>query len=298
MTKREFIGGLTIVVLLFLIFMGVHRCFQQRSREDARAVAPDIDEEIIVKHETAEEYKAREYNPESSPGYRENEPYSVDFRLHTFDPNTVGVSDMKKMGFPENLIRNIENYRRSGGVFYDAADMQKLYSMRREWFGKMTPYIQISKTANTKKATSKPKHNKYKKKSYPPLDLNTATVEQLDQQWGVSPKVASNIVKFREKLGGFYALEQVREVYTLPDSVYEHNKNIWYIEKPELRKINVNTASYEELNQQSYIRKYKYAKLIVNYRKKHGKFRRLDELQKIRGIEPKALEKIKPYLTL
>jgi len=45
-----------------------------------------------------------------------------------------------------------------------------------------------------------------------PLDLNTATVEQLDRLPGVGPVLAQRIVDYRTRHGGFRSVEQLREV--------------------------------------------------------------------------------------
>lgn len=37
---------------------------------------------------------------------------------------------------------------------------------------------------------------------------------------------------------------------------------------------------------------------ILEYRQRHGEFHSLEELKKVRGIGPKTLERIKPYLKL
>ncbi len=294
MSKREVIGGLSIIVVLFLIFTGINTYYSHRNESTITDSDPALTEEIIVKHETAESYRQQE----NKKTYQKFENKRPDFQLHNFDPNTVSKNQMEAMGFPASLITNIENYRSKGGQFYQKEDLQRLYAFREEWYPLMAPFIQIQKAKASYTKRDKKTYPKYKKKTYEPIDLNTATAEQLDKQWGVSPKVAANIVKFRDKLGGFYTADQVREVYTLPDSVYEHNKDLWSVSNPQIRKININTASYDELNAQPYIRKYRYAKLILNYRKKHGKFTSLDDLTKIRGIESSTLNRIKPYLKL
>ena len=41
---------------------------------------------------------------------------------------------------------------------------------------------------------------------------------------------------------------------------------------------------------------YKQAKMIVNYRKQHGHFKQIKDIQKIRPISPEIFRKIAPYL--
>ncbi|CAM3682507.1 hypothetical protein NORO109296_03010 [Nocardiopsis rhodophaea] len=45
-----------------------------------------------------------------------------------------------------------------------------------------------------------------------PLDLNTATSEQLQTLPGIGPVLAERIVRFRDTNGGFGSVKQLREV--------------------------------------------------------------------------------------
>lgn len=60
----------------------------------------------------------------------------------------------------------------------------------------------------------------------------------------------------------------------------------------EIKKVNLNTATIEELDKIPGIGEV-IAKRIIFYREKHGKFRSVNELQEIEGIGPKKLEDIK-----
>ncbi len=62
-------------------------------------------------------------------------------------------------------------------------------------------------------------------------------------------------------------------------------------------KVNINTASAEELSTLPGIGQSK-AAAIVTYRKTNGDFKTVDDLSKVKGIGDKILEKIKPEITV
>lgn len=63
------------------------------------------------------------------------------------------------------------------------------------------------------------------------------------------------------------------------------------------KKVNVNTAGLTELTDLPGIGEAK-AKAILEYRNQHGPFKSVADLDKVKGIGPKMLEKMKPYIEL
>lgn len=54
-----------------------------------------------------------------------------------------------------------------------------------------------------------------------PLDLNTATLEQLEQLPGIGPTTARAIIDFREKGGPFKRVEDLRAIHGISKSKFE-----------------------------------------------------------------------------
>lgn len=63
------------------------------------------------------------------------------------------------------------------------------------------------------------------------------------------------------------------------------------------KKININTASVEELQKLPRIGA-NVAQRIVDFRKEHGKFKRIEEIMKVRGIGEKIFKKMKNLITV
>ena len=114
---------------------------------------------------------------------------------------------------------------------------------------------------------------------------------------GIGPVLSKRIVSFRQKLGGFYSVDQVAETYNLPDSTFEKIKKYLLPGSKAIKKININSATIEELKAHPYIN-YSVANAIFQYRQQHGKFNSIDDLKKIVSIDDQLLQKIAPYLSI
>lgn len=62
-------------------------------------------------------------------------------------------------------------------------------------------------------------------------------------------------------------------------------------------KVNINTATLGQLQTLPRIGA-KVAQRILDYREAHKGFKSVDELRNVKGLGPKVLENLKPYLTL
>jgi competence protein ComEA len=63
------------------------------------------------------------------------------------------------------------------------------------------------------------------------------------------------------------------------------------------KKIDINSASVQELQKLPQIGA-AVAQRIVDYREKHGKFSKIEEIMKVKGIGEKTFLKIKPLITV
>lgn len=57
------------------------------------------------------------------------------------------------------------------------------------------------------------------------IDLNSATAAALDTLDGIGPVLAQRIVDYREEYGGFYSVEELKEVNGIGEKLFEQIKD-------------------------------------------------------------------------
>lgn len=138
-----------------------------------------------------------------------------------------------------------------------------------------------------------------KKKDYKDLILDLNTCDTLDLQMirGIGPAFARRISKYREKLGGYISVNQLKEVYGMDDKRYQSIKSHFKIANKNIRKININTMNIKEIASHPYI-DYYLAKEIVVFRQNHGAFTDINQLKIIHLMDDATFAKISPYIEL
>ncbi len=212
--------------------------------------------------------------------------------LFVFDPNMIDADGWKKLGVRDKTIRTILNYRSKGGKFIVATDIRKIWGLKKEEADRLIPFIQIQSNNPIKqynKTYPAPKNSE-------PLEINTAAPQQL-RQFLTDASLAYRIVNYRNKLGGFISLTQIKETYGITDSLYQAIQNYLTINTTAINKININQATEYQLAAHPYI-KTSIAKAIIIYRNQYGNYQTIDDLKKIVFIGDDVFQKIYPYLTV
>jgi len=131
----------------------------------------------------------------------------------------------------------------------------------------------------------------------PLVNINLADSFAFKKLPGIGVKYSSRIVRYRNLLGGFYAKEQLLEVYGIDSVLFNRISPYLLLEDHTLRKININACGEKDLSAHPYV-SYQLAKLIVKYREHHGMYSSLDELKTIPLIDEQLFRKIVYYLKL
>ena len=120
-----------------------------------------------------------------------------------FDPNTVSVSDLQRLGFSEKQAAAIDNYRAKGGRFRKPEDFARSYVVADSVYRRLEPYIDI-----------------------PKLDINKADSAAFDALPGIGPYYAAKMVTYRKSLHGYSYPEQLLDIPNFGSERYDTLKDL------------------------------------------------------------------------
>ena len=203
-----------------------------------------------------------------------------------FNPNTLTEEEWQQMGLTDRQIRNIMNYKAKGGKFYSKNDLGKLYTISEEDFAQLEPFIvlpEVSRNTSSKSAQRKQEEQvgeepKPVKKAIPIVDLNTVDSTTLVELPQIGGYMASRIIEFREKLGGFVNMEQLRDVKGMDSTRFATIQPYIIIGEVEIQKVDVNRADFKTLVHHPYLN-YEQVKRIFNQREKRGMIKNWAQLE-------------------
>jgi len=209
-----------------------------------------------------------------------------------FDPNTISEKDAIELGFSKKTALTLIKFREKGGKFYIKEDLKKLYGISNEFFESIKDYVIIEAKLSVKNDTLK----KFKNIKFQPIELNEIDSVQLVKLPKIGPFTTKKILKFRNSLGGFYDIGQLKEVYGMNDSLFNYLVGNTFVEPNKIKPIQINNVSYNELKKHPYI-DHIIASTIVAYREKHGKYRQLNDLLSIGTISESKLATLRYYFS-
>ncbi|QHS57769.1 hypothetical protein GWR56_20280 [Mucilaginibacter sp. 14171R-50] len=200
--------------------------------------------------------------------------------LFKFNPNTAAAADWQKLGITTKQAETIKNYITKGGRFRKADDLKKIYGLTTSDYERLAPYVVIPEEKAPPTAL---------------VELNSADSAGLTSVEGVGPAFAKRIIYYRERLGGFVAKEQLKEVYGIDELKYKEIAGQVRVDAANIRKLNINTISFDKLRLMPYLN-YKQVNAIIEYRKQHGDYASISDMENIAIIDAGILRKIEPYL--
>jgi DNA uptake protein ComE-like DNA-binding protein len=216
-------------------------------------------------------------------------------QIYPFNPNFITDFKAYQLGLDTEQTDRLFAFRERGKFVNSVEEFKQITGVNDSLLALISPYFKFpdwtkQKVSNTKKIKKEVLPDEVK-------DLNKATIEELLTVSGVDLKMAQRIIAYRNLLQGYSIDEQLFEVYYLKKetavSILRHFK---VTELPELKKININTASFKELLHTPYL-DYNLTRQICRYRDQNDFFESLNELKKIDSFPIEKFDRIALYLS-
>lgn len=275
-TKKEW-NGMVILVVLIILVIGAPYVYQLL-RKDNTINFKDFDKAV-----------AQLSKADRQPVFGKNNPGSDEKITHPvmfpFNPNNLTVQQWKQLGLSERQANVIKHYEAKGGRFYSKEDVKRIYSITADDYKKLEPYITFPEAEYTTK----------KARPGEIIELNTADSAKLTEVRGIGPSFAVRIISYRNRLGGFYNKEQLKEIFGIDSLKYAEIRGQVSVNPMKVKKININTISFNQLRIFPYLG-YKQVNAIVQYRTQHGNYNSIADMKNIVILDDGILSKIEPYL--
>ena len=163
------------------------------------------------------------------------------------------------------------------------------YPVHKKWERRVGP------TSNFKRSIFPGYVRKLAQNQHWTLDINLADSLAWIGLKGIGPGFAKRILAYRQRLGGFNGVLQLKEVYGLDSVWVEENKSHLNIGSGVYRTLKINRLAWNEFRH-PYL-PYAQVKLFLTYRKQHAYIASFEEVEKIHGLDLSVWIRLKPYLS-
>lgn len=213
------------------------------------------------------------YEAPEKPSYSRSRGRKVEsFR---FDPNTVTVEDLQRLGFSGSQAEVIHRYRDKGGRFRRREDFKKMYVVSDSLYKRLEQYIDI-----------------------PKIELNAADSAALVSLPGIGPWYAAKIIEYRNSLGGFYSPRQLMEVRGIDEERFAGLEDRVSVDNSVIRRLRIDILPEDSLAAHPYIGKSR-ARSLIRYRKVYeGRRLAAEDLLRENVFDSATFRRLRPYLDL
>lgn len=223
------------------------------------------------------------------------------FKIYPFNPNYISDYKGYQLGLNVDQIDRLLAHREQRLYVNSAKEFQTITKISDSLLKKISPFFKFPEWVQKKN------NNKNNQQRYIPnsrinvseittVDINKATLKDFTAIEGVDEYISERIIKYRSKLQGFSFKEQLFEVWGLDEQMANKILSTFSIKnKPIIKKVNINTASFKEVLSNPYI-DYELCIQIFDYKDEVAELQSISEIKNIEGFPIKKYNRIVLYL--
>lgn len=298
LSAEQWLGVLLLILIAGSAFLLLHR-FQPKVVEPVVVTTDSMRTTFAV-------YQAHQDSLRKAKWKKQYARDTIAICMQQFDPNTADSTTLVHLGLKPWQASNMLKYRAKGGRYREAEDLKRLYGMTDSMYLALLPYVVIDTLAIDRwrdsvrmAADSVPRYVSHKRDTI--LNLRTADTTELKMIKGIGSYRAKQIIRYREQLGGFVSVEQLREVKALQpllkdslstDSLLSH----FFIDSVRVVPLKVNSMRVERLQRHPYL-SFEQARAIYELRRKKIHLKHLDQLRTLDCLTEQDIQRLRPYLS-
>lgn len=298
LSAEQWLGVLLLILIAGSVFLLLHR-FQPKVVEPVVVTTDSMRTTFAV-------YQAQQDSLRKAKWKKQYARDTIAICMQQFDPNTADSSTLVHLGLKPWQASNMLKYRAKGGRYRKTEDLKRLYGMTDSMYLALLPYVGIDTLAIDRwrdsvrmAADSVPRYVSHKRDTI--LNLRTADTTELKMIKGIGSYRAKQIIRYREQLGGFVSVEQLREVKALQpllkdslstDSLLSH----FFIDSVRVVPLKVNSMRVERLQRHPYL-SFEQARAIYELRRKKIHLKHLDQLRTLDCLTEQDIQRLRPYLS-
>lgn len=321
--KRDgLFSGIAIIGVVALGVVGFYAA--NRNPRESAVVLSSIPQTSVLVSENYESSvnSVSSVNPVNPVTYNEvvttDKPYLINL-------NTATSRQLQTLsGIGEAKAAAIIEYRETHGGFFDVSELLNVSGIGEQTYENIRSYItvgdvppkeppQSSAGASSVKPTQNPVEIPAQIPQIPIVNINTASLEELQKLPGIGSAKAMAIVQYRSVFGEFYDISEIKNVNGIGESVFEEIRDYITVgavsprlveadppeaDIPDTSEdifVDLNTATLSELCKIPGIGSAK-ARAIIEYREENGWFYDIGEIKNVSGIGEKLFESIEEYI--
>ncbi len=215
----------------------------------------------------------------------------VEYVAERFMLDTVTAEYLTRWGLSLRQAEVVVRYRDASGGIFDEEQLRRCYVISDEVAERLLPYVIFSEKTSPEQSTPKPATEPIEER----VEINGADSATLVAIDGIGAKSASEIIKYRKLLGGYYSVEQLAELKCITESNFEKILPKIWCDSFAISKIDINFARSLELERHPYISA-QALRRIVKQRQLKGGWSKIEEMIDDDILSEEEAKRLAPYL--